>query len=238
MQKYIPNILTSFNLLLGWTSVYFAFQGNINVAIISILLASFFDYLDGFAARKLNAQSELGAQLDSFADLITFGIAPAIIIYNVTTISIIFKDNIYDIFLFVILGLVPLFGAIRLAKFNTIKEKSIIFIGLPIPAFALITISLTWIYVNYNSIISKVPNHEICFLSLVILVSSLMVSNLNFLSLKFNDYKFKNNKFVFIWIILSIISLFILIIFGNILLFIPIVLFLYLLFSIINNFVK
>ena len=85
---------TSFNLLLGWTSVYFAFQGNINVAIISILLASFFDYLDGFAARKLNAQSELGAQLDSFADLITFGIAPAIIIYNVTTISIIFKDNI------------------------------------------------------------------------------------------------------------------------------------------------
>jgi CDP-diacylglycerol--serine O-phosphatidyltransferase len=238
MQKYIPNVLTSFNLLLGWTSVYFAFQGNVHIAIISILLASFFDYLDGFAARKLNAQSELGAQLDSFADLITFGIAPAIIIYNVTSISITFKDNILDIFLFVILGLVPLFGAIRLAKFNTIKEKSVVFIGLPIPAFALITISLTWIYVNYNPIISKILNHEIYFLSLVIFFSSLMVSNLIFLSLKFNDYKFKNNKFVFIWIILSIISLFILIISGNILLFIPIVLFLYLLFSIINNFVK
>ena len=238
MQKYIPNILTSLNLLLGWTSVYFAFQGNIHIAIISILLASFFDYLDGFAARKLNAQSDLGAQLDSFADLITFGIAPAIIIYNVTSISMTFKDNIYDVFLFVILGLIPLFGAIRLAKFNTIKEKSIVFIGLPIPAFALITISLTWIYVNYNFIISKIPNHEICFISLVIFFSSLMVSNLIFLSLKFNDYKFKNNKFVFIWIILSIISLFILIIFGNILLFVPIVLFLYLTFSIINNIIK
>tara|TARA_B110000459_G_scaffold201902_1_gene253667 strand:+ start:87 stop:803 length:717 start_codon:yes stop_codon:yes gene_type:complete len=238
MQKYIPNILTSINLLLGWISVYFAFQGNINFAIISILLASFFDYLDGFAARKLNAQSELGAQLDSFADLITFGIAPSIIIYNVASSSEIFKENSLDFFLFVILGLIPLFGAIRLAKFNTIKEKSIFFIGLPIPAFALITISLTWIYVNYNPIISKILNHEIYFLSLVIFFSSLMVSNLNFLSLKFNDYKFKNNKFVFIWIIVSVISLFILIIFGNILLFIPIVLFLYLIFSIINNIIK
>lgn len=238
MKKNIPNIITSLNLLLGWTSIYFAYLGEIDWAVSVILLASLFDYLDGFTARKFNVQSALGAQLDSFADLITFGIAPAIIIYNVTSISITFKDNILDIFLFVILGLVPLFGAIRLAKFNTIKEKSIVFIGLPIPAFALITISLTWIYVNYNSIISKIPNHEICLLSLVILFSSLMVSNLIFLSLKFNDYKFKNNKFVFIWIILSIISLFILIIFGNILLFIPIVLFLYLIFSIINNIIK
>ena len=101
MKKNIPNIITSINLLLGWTTIYFAYLSEIDWAIGAILLASFFDYLDGFAARKLNAQSALGAQLDSFADLITFGIAPAIIVYSVSLSSAFLdeKDTGFALFL-------------------------------------------------------------------------------------------------------------------------------------------
>ena len=84
MKKHIPNFLTICNLLLGWMSVYFAFNNLIKYAIFSIIIASVFDYLDGFSARWLKVYSKLGAQLDSLADFITFGIAPAIIIYNLS----------------------------------------------------------------------------------------------------------------------------------------------------------
>ena len=108
MKKNIPNIITSMNLLLGWTSIYFAYLGEIDWAVGLILLASLFDYLDGFAARKLNVQSALGTQLDSFADLVTFGIAPAVIVYFVSTLSLFFVENGIEFWLFLILGFVPL----------------------------------------------------------------------------------------------------------------------------------
>ena len=122
MKKNIPNIITSLNLLLGWTSIYFAYLGEIDWAIGAILLASLFDYLDGFAARRLNVQSGIGAQLDSFAALITFGIAPAVIVYFVSNLPMLFVEKDMEFWLFLILGLIPLLGAIRLARFNTFKE--------------------------------------------------------------------------------------------------------------------
>ena len=126
MKKNIPNIITSLNLLLGWTSIYFAYLGEIDWAVGVILLASLFDYLDGFAARKLNVQSALGTQLDSFADLVTFGIAPAVIVYFVSTLSLFFVENCIELWLFLILCFIPLLGAIRLARFNTVKKEKII----------------------------------------------------------------------------------------------------------------
>ena len=236
MKKYIPNILTSFNLLLGWSSVYFAFRGNIHFAIISILLASFFDFLDGFVARKLNAQSEIGAQLDSFADLITFGVAPAVIVFYVSSLSLLFVEKDTEFWLFLILGFIPLLGAIRLARFNTFKDESPFFIGLPIPAFALITISLTWTYIEYSSLMINIANYQFFFPFTILLISFLMVSKWKFFSLKVKNLNFKPNKLIYLWLISSIICLTFLIIFGNTFLILPIVLFLYLLFSVINNF--
>ena len=238
MKKNIPNIITSINLLLGWTTIYFAYLSEIDWAIGAILLASFFDYLDGFAARKLNAQSALGAQLDSFADLITFGIAPAIIVYSVSLSSAFLNEKDMGFALFLILGLIPLLGAIRLARFNTIEEQTPFFIGLPIPAFALITVSLTWTYIKYNNLISNIVNHQIFYLITILFFGFLMVSKWRFLSLKLKNLNFKENKLIYFWGILSIICLLLVIIFGNILLIIPIVLFLYLLFSLIKNFVS
>jgi CDP-diacylglycerol--serine O-phosphatidyltransferase len=237
MKKNIPNIITSLNLLLGWTSIYFAYLGEIDWAVSVILLASLFDYLDGFTARKFNVQSALGAQLDSFADLITFGIAPVIIVFFVSSISLFYVEKDMGFWLFFVLGLIPLLGAIRLARFNTVKEKSAFFIGLPIPAFALITISLTWTYIEFNTLIINIANHGIIFPTTILLISLLMVSKWKFLSLKVKNLNFDQNKLLFIWAISSLIFLIVLIIFGNSFLILPIVLFLYLFFSLINNFI-
>ena len=238
MKKNIPNIITSMNLLLGWTSIYFAYLAEIELAIGAILLASVFDYFDGFAARKLNVQSALGTQLDSFADLVTFGIAPAIIVYFVSNLSLFFVEKDIDFWLFIFLGLIPLLGAIRLARFNTVIEESSFFIGLPIPAFALITISLTWTYLEYSSWIVNVANYQVFLPLTILLISFLMVSKWKFISLKIKNLNFKSNKFIYFWVISSLICFVLLIIFGNTFLILPIVLFLYLLFSLINNFVS
>ena len=237
MKKNIPNIITSINFLLGWSSIYFAFFGEIYWSVGLILFASLFDYLDGFAARKLNVQSALGAQLDSFADLITFGIAPAIIVYSVSTFSLFFVEKEVEFWLFIILGLIPLIGAIRLAKFNTAVKESSFFIGLPIPAFALITVSLTLTYLEYSSWIVNVSNYQVFLPITILLISFLMVSKWKFISLKIKNLNFKTNKLIYMWVFSSIICLVFLIIFGNTFLIFPIVLFLYLLFSLINNFI-
>ena len=238
MKKNIPNIITSMNLLLGWTSIYFAYLTEIEFAIGAILLASVFDYFDGFAARKLNVQSALGTQLDSFADLITFGIAPAIIVYFVSTLSLFFVEKEIEFWLFLILGLIPLLGAIRLARYNTVIEESSFFIGLPIPAFALITVSLTWTYLEYSSLMVNIDNYQVFLPLTIVLISFLMVSKWKFLSLKVKNLNFKPNKLIYMWLISSIICLVLLIIFGNTFLILPIVLFLYLSFSLINNFIS
>jgi len=238
MKKNIPNIITSMNLLLGWTSIYFAYSVEIDWAVGVILLASFFDYLDGFAARKLNVQSALGTQLDSFADLVTFGIAPAVIVYFVSTLSLFFVEKEIEFWLFLILGFVPLLGAIRLARFNTVLEERSSFIGLPIPAFALITVSLIWTYLEYSSFLVNITNYQVYLPLTILLISFLMVSKWKFLSLKIKNLNFNANKLIYMWVISSIICLVLLIIFGNTFLILPIVLFLYLLFSLINNFVS
>ena len=150
MKKHIPNLLTLCNLILGWVSIYFAFSLNVKMAIYSIILASIFDFLDGFTARILNITSNLGAQLDSLADFITFGIAPALIVYNLIISQPSFLLLNSNLLLFLCIGLVPVFAAIRLARFNSNFEKTSYFIGLPSPGFALLTISLIIIFLEFQ----------------------------------------------------------------------------------------
>ena len=131
MKKHIPNLLTLCNLILGWVSMYFAFSLNVKMAIYSIILASIFDFLDGFTARILNITSNLGAQLDSLADFITFGIAPALIVYNLIISQPSFLILNSNLLLFLCIGLVPVFAAIRLARFNSNQEKTSVKIVTP-----------------------------------------------------------------------------------------------------------
>lgn len=231
MKKHIPNLLTLCNLILGWMSINFAYSHNFKVAIYSIILASFFDYFDGFIARRMNTSSKLGAQLDSFADFITFGIAPAVIVYNTSLSEPRFLLFNSKHLLYLLIGFVPIFAAIRLARFNSNQEKTNYFIGLPSPGFALLAISLVIIFLKYNIDVFK------RFFPLIIVISStLMVFKMKFISFKFKDFRFSNNKLIYSFLIVSIIFILLLTIFGYEVLIIPIVLFLYILFSIIYNF--
>lgn len=233
MKKHIPNFLTICNLLLGWMAAYFAFNNLIKYAIFSIIIASVFDYLDGFSARWLKVSSKLGAQLDSLADFITFGIAPATIIYNLS-ITIPFLVSLFtEEFLYLIIGLIPVFTAIRLARFNSVQQETTYFNGLPSPGFALLAISLSIIFIeNGYEFFKKI------FPFIAITFASLMVVNVKFIAFKINDFQFKNNKILFTLIVISIVSSIILILLGYYVLILPIVLFLYLIFSIIYNFIS
>ena len=232
MKKHIPNLLTLCNLILGWVSVYFAFSLNVKMAIYSIILASIFDFLDGFSARILNITSNLGAQLDSLADFITFGIAPALIVYNLIISQPSFLLLNSNILLFLCIGFVPVFAAIRLARFNSNYEKTSYFIGLPSPGFALLTISLIIIFLEF-----QIESIKKLFPFIVVAVSSLMVLKIKFIAFKFKEFRFRDNKLIFSFLFISIISILLLIIFGYAVLILPIVLLLYLIFSIIFNFI-
>lgn len=233
MKKHIPNIFTIFNLMLGWLAIFFAFKFSFKPSIYCILIASIFDYLDGFAARKLNVESKLGAQLDSLADFITFGVAPAVIIFNLSISEEIFSEPNFDLLLFLNIGLIPVFAALRLAKFNSTTTHKSHFIGLPSPAFALSAVAITLVLMEY-----QLDDYKIYYPFTMILLSSLMVVKVKFLSFKISNFNIADNKLVFILTFLSLTSFFILIIMGNPILILPIILLLYLLFSIIFNFLK
>lgn len=238
MKKHLPNTLTSFNLLCGWASIYFCFEASYVLAIFLIAFASIFDFLDGFVAKRLNVQSELGEQLDSFADLVTFGVAPAVLIYNVSVGHFVFVNSIYQIFLYLVIGLIPVCGAIRLAKFNINKEKTNDFIGLPIPAFALITLSLTYLFLYYLKMVSLIPNYPFWYVSFIIFCSFLMVGKLKFISFKFESFSFNENKIRYLFLISSLFVFLLILIIGYPVLISPIIIILYIVFSIFNNFKK
>ena len=233
MKKHIPNIFTIFNLILGWLAIFFAFKFSFTQSIYCILLASIFDYLDGFSARKLNVESKLGAQLDSLADFITFGIAPALMIFNLSISEEIFSNPNFDLWLFLNIGLIPVFAALRLAKFNSSTTPKSYFIGLPSPVFALSAVAVTLVLIEY-----QLEDYKMYYPFIMIVLSSLMVVNIKFLSFKLSNFNIAENKLLFILTILSLSSFFILIIMGNPILILPIILLLYLIFSIIYNFSK
>lgn len=140
--RQIPNFITILNLVSGIIALFFAIDGHLIWAGIFICAAAIFDFLDGMAARLLNAQSEVGKQLDSMADLVSFGIAPGAILFTLLKFSL-FETNlpIYDLparwYEWIMLStslLVPVFGAVRLARYNAAPKEESFFRGLPIPA--------------------------------------------------------------------------------------------------------
>jgi len=135
ITKHVPNAITSLNLASGCVSIVFAFNGSFKTAALFILLAAVFDFLDGFAARLLKSYSTIGKELDSLADMVSFGVAPGMILYQ---FMLELSDNtggyaFWAWFAF----LIPVFSALRLAKFNLDKRQTLSFLGLPTPANAM-----------------------------------------------------------------------------------------------------
>lgn len=201
--KHIPNTLTSLNLVSGCIAIVMAFKGDLTLATVWIAIGAAFDFSDGFAARLLNAKSPIGKELDSLTDCVTFGVAPGIMIFqmlNVATQSV--PDGVLKWIPFLAF-FIPVFSALRLAKFNLDERQTTSFIGLPVPANALFWAPAT------TAVFSAIPNHESVFIGITLVLiaisSYLMVSEIPMFSLKIHSIAWKGNEFRYILVICAIL---------------------------------
>ncbi len=223
-MKQIPNIFTLLNLFFGCIAIVFALQNTIEItadgqfvrlteelyyASLFIGIAAVIDFLDGFVARALNASSEMGKQLDSLADVVSFGAAPSIILYQFLRMSFIRENEGVETSM---LWLMPAFvfacaGAYRLARFNLDTEQSFGFKGVPMPAAGLVVASLPLIYWNMQTeMVYTILMNKWFLYGLIILLSFLMVSKLPLMALKFKDFSIKSNLPKFILVGIAVVT--------------------------------
>ena len=240
MKKNIPNIFTCLNLFSGCIAVVMIFRDQLEVASNRLVMAAYlvivavvFDYLDGFMARKLNVHSPIGKDLDSLADVITFGLVPGAIMYRLLQLSdpsLIYANGnflrIFQFFPFII----TVFSALRLAKFNVDKRQSESFIGLPTPANTLIIIAFPLILQHdHFHLTGLILNPYFNVISCVVL-SYLLIAEIPLFALKFKTFAWKKNRYQYV---LLGSSLFLFLIFKFVS--IPLIILLYIFLSIISN---
>ena len=237
--RAIPNTITALNLLAGCIAIVFALRGWTDFAVYCIFAAAVFDFFDGLSARLLKAYSDLGKQLDSLADMVSFGIAPAALLHN--KLNILLSDKItggFDIGLIWELWtffpfIIEVFSALRLAKFNIDVRQSNGFIGLPTPANALLIGVLVSLSVHGHWLAAWMEQwYSIIILSA--LLSALLVCNLPMFALKFRNLHWIDNKIPFVFILLCLLIVSCALIFQQGILFaIAVIFFTYIFFSFI-----
>ena len=202
--KHIPNTITCLNLFSGCMACMAAFSHNFDSAFLWIFAGAIFDFCDGYAARLLKSFSPIGADLDSLADLVTFGLAPSLLCVSMLMeFSHMFNSTISTIL--PLSGfIIVIFSALRLAKFNVDSRQSSFFIGLPVPANALFWCGIA---ASSQSTILKENYYLWVLLCLILLFSSLMVSELPMFSLKIKNLRWTENKIRFIFITGSVLIL-------------------------------
>jgi len=247
------------NLLSGSIAIILSFEGRNNLVLASyfIYISGVFDFFDGFAARTLKVTSLLGKELDSLADLVSFGIAPSMILYQLLKQSQQIKQFSFslpalDILIVLSALLIALLSAIRLAKFNIDENQTESFIGLATPASAMLIAAIPLIAVFNPGDLILFPGFSkntffflavmlfgiyiikpVILIPLIVILSTLLVAKIPMFSLKFKNYRFEDNKLKYIFLIFSIISFLALQILA-----VPIIFLLYISFSIFNNIFK
>lgn len=241
IKKHIPNAITCGNLLCGCLAIVKAFEGNLVWAAYLVGIAAVLDFFDGFAARMLKVSSPIGKDLDSLADMVTFGVVPGVVMFQLIGTARMFKiafdASIPDISSIAIektvylpqyiAFLIPIFSAIRLAKFNNDTRQTDSFIGVPTPANAMVICSLPLIlaYSDYTFIAN------VYFLSvLAVVMSFLLIAELPLFALKFKHFKWQGNEIRFVFLGLSLVMLVALQFVG-----IPLIIIMYILLSLFNN---
>ena len=194
--RHIPNTITSLNLLSGCFATIFALQGNFTTAFLCIIAGAVCDFCDGLAARALKAYSPMGKELDSLADMVTFGVAPAMIMYRFQA-----EAN----FLVYLPLLIAVFSGLRLAKFNIDTRQSENFIGLATPSCALICGSLIYASEIYPSLHDFLTAESYIVPMLSLVLCYLLVCEIPMFSFKFKSLKWEENKSRFIFLALSAI---------------------------------
>ena len=226
-MKQIPNIFTLLNLICGCIAIVYTLQNGITIqytgdnaqfvdvseqmgmASLFIGIAAVVDFLDGFVARLFNATSEMGKQLDSLADVVSFGVAPSLIIYQFLRMSFAAEENGINISL---VWLIPAFiiagaAAYRLARFNLDRTQTTGFKGVPVPAVGLLIASMPLIYEQSNNetIINILLNKWFLY-AIIFAVSWLMVSTLSLMAFKFKNLSLKSNLPRYLVVLFAIIG--------------------------------
>ena len=228
LMKQIPNLFTLLNLVFGCLAIVFTLQNGITIsgdsegatwidipekiwmASLFIGIAAVVDFLDGFVARLFNASSEMGKQLDSLADVVSFGVAPGMILYQFLRLSLAKESNSLDASVIWLLPafLVPCAAAWRLARFNIDTTQSYYFKGLPVPANGMFFASLPLIYWNVNEAWAQELLLNKWFLYGSILIFSwLMVSRIPLMAMKFKDFSLRNNLPKYLLVLFAIVAI-------------------------------
>ena len=207
IKQHIPNAITCGNLVSGCLSILFLTHNMPVKAAIMIFVAGLFDFLDGFAARLLHAHSPIGADLDSLSDVVSFGVAPGFIMYWLMSRSFdlpqwfIAGINVLPCLAF----LLPVFSAIRLAKFNIDNTQKTTFRGIPAPGMAIFIASLPLALSQVHHLKDGVLSYWAC-LGITLIFSFMMVSRLRFFSFKMKSAKWKGNEVRWIFLLVTITS--------------------------------
>ena len=221
MKKHIPNLFTSLNLLCGCLAILFVVSGDLVIASLLVIIGMFFDFFDGLAARLLHVQSEIGKQLDSLADMVSFGVVPGLVMFQLLNKAIApqaletgFKNVEIIKGLESGMSFIPFIGmliiiasAFRLAKFNIDIRQTNSFIGLPTPANTLLIISLPLIFqFQYTTFIESIIFNQWFLIGVTIISSFLLNAELPLFALKFKTWDLAANKFRYVFIAICILA--------------------------------
>ena len=208
MRKHIPNTITCCNLLSGCVAAMFAFEGMYPLAFAFIIAGAVFDFFDGLSARALGVSSPIGKELDSLADVVTFGFAPAAMVFSWLGEC---ADAHLDLWLAFAVPfaafLLVAFSALRLAKFNVDERQTSSFIGLPTPANALFWGALV---IGAHDKMVDQPYGWLLIIALVFLFSWLLVAEIPMFSLKFKNLSWKSNRTAYTFLLVSLVLLIVL----------------------------
>jgi CDP-diacylglycerol--serine O-phosphatidyltransferase len=188
LKAQLPNFITLLNLLSGVLGILWVLEGQLLYGAYFVILSAGFDFLDGFAARLLKVQSDMGKELDSLADVVSFGVLPGILLYSLT------KTQTDSQFLPYLTLIVPMLSAYRLAKFNLDTRQSDRFIGLPTPANALLLSTLPHLVAHWPELAPWVTS-PIALVVIAWVASILLVSELPLIALKFKNSSFADNTY-------------------------------------------
>ena len=201
-------MLTLLNLLCGCLAIISTFHKSFELTAILLMMAAVFDFFDGFAARLLGVHSELGKQLDSLADMVTFGVVPGFVMYQLIIYAIgsgaAYLGPDEPVWYLAYAGLlIPLFSAYRLAKFNIDTRQSDQLIGLPTPANALLISFLPLLMIPEGNAIAEILLKPYVLITLCAIQSYLMVAELPMIALKFKSFGWKGNEWRYLLLLLS-----------------------------------
>ena len=210
MKKYVPNLITLSNLLCGTVAIVFAVRGAIDWAALFVAIGIFLDFFDGFFARLLHVKSEMGLQLDSLADMVTSGVVPGIVMFQLLSNStyVLQTEGTFAMLLPYVGFFITLASAYRLANFNLDTRQTSGFIGLPTPANTMFILSLPLI-LQYQptELFNSLLHNMWVLLGITLLSAYLLNAEIALFALKFSDYSFKNNALKYVFLALCVILL-------------------------------